>query len=523
MWWLGVVVQLEGCPTKDVLVAYPVAPKEAPGLAKSPAQLRPAFFWDPEMHCWCSVWQSPQAPEADVQKCFNSHFKRYMGLPRCARVGGVVPLVQAVGTDYIGDDLPPEDSCPPYFLSETIGAQTSQAHTARESTLPPLAAMAPQPTPLPPMPALNSFQQANPPVCRSDAIDPPSQPPLKKLHMGPWDDRKAPCGALVVNARGDFEPATMLRSHSGSISASHHTRCIMPEAGSLEATHSDAKIMCANNQVRTADAFSARPVDWKTDMAAHLRAVSQCGGWNHTLLADPQHLQSNHTGSTSMGAQMSCSYARAEFKKQVSRTQLMRSSSANNGIPGSVQLAAALRAAPDCSSPHAMNSAATAAMLIHEGHESGGSGSAVCGSSDVSGTCTADRRGAGKLSTWENSGAELGEMAGVSHWATLAGVNGSLARDLGGKGLVNSTKTLPSSERKALLSVASGIQGQEKLLHESYPRRDVKQVHKVCTSDSLQLLADVREQEDAAVGLLCLRHHPEGLGGAEPGFWRCTK
>lgn len=524
MWWLGVIVQLEGCPIKDALVAYPVTPREAPGVSSTPTQLRPAFFWDSEMSCWCSIWQSPQASEADVQKCFNSHFKKYMGLPKCARVGGVVPHVQAVGTDYISSETPsPFAVSPDHNVPSAAEATPSEPRVPGMKTLPPLADMPPSAPPLPPLQNMGSFT-SRPIANLGNIAHVPGEPPQKKRHTVTWGGLSATdvaAAGSAPKATAVGEPATVLRSHSGSISATHQPSTVRREVGSLEATRSDAKFMCAGEKAPVL-VDSGMPAlhggHWKSGMGAHLRAIGQHGlssAWSQPLIADQQPLQALHANTAGAGAPVSCSHSRAEFKRQVSRAQLIRSSSSCRGVPGSVQLAAALRAAPDCSSPHAMESAATAAMQVHDGcRDSGGSGSAVCGSSDLSGICTAERSAAGRVGLWDDAAAAAAaEMCANGRWDLLRGGNGVFERNVNFKCLVNAAAQMPVQGYSIPPTAAAVMQGREQC---NQGLRARAQTGELGTADSLRLLADVREQEDAAVGLLCLRHHPDGLGGGGP-------
>lgn len=342
VWWLGVVVQLEGCPIKDALVAYPVTPREAPGVAKTSTQLRPAFFWDSETSCWCSIWQSPHSQEADVQKCFNSHFKRYMCLPKCARVGGVVPHVQAVGTDYISTDVAsPLDVIPQVDTPAPVGGLPAELHTSANNTLPPLATMPPRPSPpLPPMPHRDSFPASIADVSKAEAM--PAEPPLKKRQMLVCGGQSAVGAAADRPARHaptTLEPCSMLRSHSGSISATHQPSVYMRDLGTLEATHSDAKFMCTGEKLSGIvdphqSAVHGGP--WKTGKAGPCTAGHSHPGiaWPQPLGGDKQELYALHASLPSAGGLASCSHSRAELKKHVSRAQLMRSSSSSKGVPG---------------------------------------------------------------------------------------------------------------------------------------------------------------------------------------------
>lgn len=533
MWWLGVVVQLEGCPIKDALVAYPVTPREAPGVAKTSTQLRPAFFWDSETSCWCSIWQSPHSQEADVQKCFNSHFKRYMCLPKCARVGGVVPHVQAVGTDYISTDVAsPLDVIPQVDTPAPVGGLPAELHTSANNTLPPLATMPPRPSPpLPPMPHRDSFPASIADASKAEVM--PAEPPLKKRQMLVCGGQSAVGAAADRPARhapATLEPCSMLRSHSGSISATHQPSVYMRDLGTLEATHSDAKFMCTGEKLSGIvdphqSAVHGGP--WKTGKAGPCTAGHSHPGiaWPQPLGGDKQELYALHASLPSAGGLASCSHSRAELKKHVSRAQLMRSSSSSKGVPGSVQLAAALRAAPDCSSPHAMESAATAAMLMYDGRDSGGSGSAVCASSDLSGIGTAERSAAGHAGVRDDAAAAtVAELSASGQWGLLTGGKGSLARVIERQGLANiGSAQLPAKRQPGPLSAAAVMQSRGTRGEGPGAGRSCARAGKPGTADSLRMLADVREQEDAAVGLLCLRRHPDCLGAGECGTQACNK
>lgn len=471
------------------------------------------------MSCWCSIWQSQLTPESDVQKCFNSHFKRYMGLPKCARVGSAVPRVQTVGTDYISRDAAPlanavspiSPDCPPKALADA-------PCPGGQNTLPPLAAM-------PPLPISAPLPSAADPPSNSEAKHSPREPPLKKRHIVTW-------ALQHTSAPPPAPPAGMLRSNSGSVSGTHQPSVLRREVGSLEATRSDAKYACGAPTAVAEQPCSTDPCipgphgdGWMSEIGLHLSSMAQHStgsGWPQGWTLDRQDLVAPPR-MYSGGMPGSCSHARAEFKKQVTRAQLMRSSSSTGGVPGSVQLAAALGAAPDCSSPHAMESTGTAVMQLPDGRDSGGSGSAVCGSSDVSGVCTAERIAAGQATAHEGAAVAAFRVRAAGYKSALRrGPTGASAVGPEGASLLNAMSSLPKHAGPPC-PVTAGALMQKRQTQDPMVQPCDTEPTKFNPADKLQTLADTSEQEDAAVGLLCLRHHPACWGVVEPGFWHCKQ